>query len=114
MTGKLFFALTARLENIYASFPYLQEIGKRTANGIAMCFEYSTQEQFLLKEIPLMSVEATEKKQKVVLPPLPTGTRYAGDTSLGTTLSHIDINSEYISFSQHPKVQLAQKTYNTQ
>ncbi len=110
-TWLLFFTLLKKLEWLLYSYPYLREIYKRTESGIGKCLFYKQDQQFLLKEVPILSASVSHKKVVKKDNDIALWTWYVGETSLETVLRHIPIENNCLGFSHHPKALLAQKTY---
>ncbi len=110
-TWLLFFTLLKKTEGLLYSFPYLREIFKRTNDGFAKCLSYKQDQQFLLKEVPILSASVTQKKVVKKDNEMALWTWYIGETSLETVIRHLPIDQNCLAFSHHPKALLAQKTY---
>lgn len=110
-TWLLFFTLIKKLESLLYTFPYLREIYKRTEDGIGKCLFYKEDQQFLLKEIPVLSAPVPQKKTIKDENEISLWVWYIGESALETVLHHLPIENNCIAFSHHPKALLAQKTY---
>lgn len=108
ITWQVFFQLIKNLEGLLYEQPYLWEITKRTLGWFPQCITYSDN-RYLLKDIPLLSLPVPLDKKDKDDKSLPTGTRYAGDIVLDELAMITTKNSMVSAFSHPPKVLLTQK-----